>query len=121
MEPDAHAIYQANGVFHTFLFEQHNGKDAKRAIKQIEQHCLGLMSEAYTIRFTRRDQALVVYLFQNRSCMSVVMKAMMASPQMRRMQHLFLFKHEEELKSGFAAEWHHPDGTATSFLPSDPS
>jgi hypothetical protein len=53
--------------------------------------------------------------------MSVVMKAMMASPQMRRMQHLFLFKHEEELKSGFAAEWHHPDGTATSFLPSDPS
>jgi hypothetical protein len=40
VEPDATAIYSAKGAYHTILFEQHNGKDAKRALKQIKQHCL---------------------------------------------------------------------------------
>jgi len=40
VEPDATAIYSAKEAYHTILFEQHNGNDAKRALKQIKQHCL---------------------------------------------------------------------------------
>ncbi|MBT3844136.1 MAG: hypothetical protein HOD58_02405 [Gammaproteobacteria bacterium] len=80
VEPDAVGVYRAHGLFHTFLFEQHNGKDAKRAIRQIEQHCLGLSDDSYAIRLTQNDTVHIVYVFQNPTCMSVVMKAMLASP-----------------------------------------
>jgi len=46
------------------------------------------------------------------------MKAMMASPTMRRVQHLFLFKNEIELKDNFEDGWHNPDGTIVPFLQS---
>lgn len=117
VEPDATAIYSAKGVYHTILFEQHNGRDAKRALKQIKQHCLWLLNERYLVRFTQRDDIRIIYLFENHRCMNVVMKWMMVNPLMRSIQHLFLFKDEDELQLSFADGWHHPDGTIVSFLP----
>lgn len=38
-EPDGIGLYFTNTVPHLFLFEQHNGKDAQRAINQMINHC----------------------------------------------------------------------------------
>jgi hypothetical protein len=42
VEPDAIGLYKVKLDSYCFFFEQHNGKNAKRAIKQIENYCLGL-------------------------------------------------------------------------------
>ena len=118
VEPDITAIYSAQGAYHTIMFEQHNGRDAKRALKQIKQHCLWLIHDNYVVRFKQRDDIRIIYIFQNPTIKNVVMKAMMASPTMRRVQHLFLFKNEIELKDNFEDGWHNPDGTIVPFLQS---
>ncbi len=97
-EPDAIGVYGDDHRFYTFLFEQHNGMDAKRAIEQINNHCNLLGNSGYTYQIGKRSPVRVAYVFQHSCCMQSVMKKMMESPALRLFKHSFLFKTEEELQ-----------------------
>lgn len=73
MEPDGIGLYMAMGQARLVLFEQHNGHDAKRAIKQMKHHCLALAKGTYSDRYGLKTSTKVIYLFEHDSCMRAVM------------------------------------------------
>ncbi len=109
IEPDAIAVYRAEGVDQTILFEQHNGNDPKRALRQIKQHAMALLH-------TKTKNVRVVYVFQNSASMAAVVQAIQSCPKMQIVQNCFLFKTENELRRQFSESWHRSDGTLVSFL-----
>lgn len=72
-EPDGIGLYFANTQPHLFLFEQHNGVDAKRAINQIIHHCYGLANGAASEQFKLNKPVKIYYVFEHESCLKAAL------------------------------------------------
>lgn len=115
MEPDGIGLYQINGKERLFLFEFHNGNDAKRILQQLIRHGQVMARGLYSVKYQVESVAKVVTLFEQKCCMEKAMDLFMAHPQLRALQRYFLFNHQEKLQQGLDHGWLSPDGTPAIF------
>lgn len=103
--PDGLGVFQTPSRPYIFLFEQHNGKDKKRAVNQILNHCLaiseGIASEKYNINRSSR----VYYVFDDSTCMIKTMEELRAIKDFEPFKGHFYFKTSDGLKKSFFNNW----------------
>ena len=107
-EPDGIGLYFANTQPHLFLFEQHNGVDAKRAIKQITHHCYGLVNGVASEQFKLNKPLKIYYVFEHESCMNAVLNHFENDKWLMKFKGHFYFKTYQSLLGNFDERWKIP-------------
>ena len=103
------------------MIEQHNGKDAKRFLKQAYGHTLaiseGLPSIKYDVKHDGDYVANRVFcVFEHPACMASAMYRLAKSEDFQPFLPLFCFKSEEAMeKTGFGTGWVLANGKPASF------
>ena len=91
-----------------FAFEQHNGKDTKKLIGQIEAHAeaieQGLISDK--INFNKATRVCIVFEYE--TLMNKAMERLNSIENLQRFKPFFLFKHQDTLPNDFST-WSHWD------------
>ncbi len=105
--PDAIAGYTTEKRSHLIAFEQHMGKDAKRALKQIKQHCWALSVWAANKKYGSKRSCRIYYVFEHESCMNSVKKTAANSVQLIAFREYFRFTTTKRISSGYENIWDH--------------
>jgi hypothetical protein len=119
---DFQIIPDAIGQFYTeerpylFLFEQHNGADKMRAVKQIGAHCLAIAEGSASDKYRINSAARVYYVFEFESCKRAVMNELKNDPHFENFNQYFLFKTMDSLTNNFYSGWQHFNGEITTFI-----
>ena len=116
VEPDWVGIYTAHNKSHIFLFEQHNGKDKQRAIRQMINHCYFLAKGTYSDHHHLKTATKIYYVFEFDSCKLAVMEEFNNHSWLMHFKDYFLFKSQQELAIHFNHNWHKPAWQIESFL-----
>lgn len=116
-EPDWIGLYYAKRSPQLFIFEQHNGHDVKRALKQIINHCYGLTNGAVSEAYQIKKPVRIYYVFQYSSCMASVLKRFEEDEWLTKFKGQFFFKTSEQLLDNFEHWWVSPGGQYNRFLP----
>lgn len=107
-EPDGIGLYFTNTEPHLFLFEQHNGKDAQRAINQMINHCYWLANGAASEQFKLNKPVKIYYVFEHESCLKATLNYFTNDKWLMRFRHHFYFKTNQSLLTSFADNWQMP-------------
>lgn len=103
------------------LFEQHNGKDTGKLLRQLEGHRLaiseGLPSMKYNVRHEGKFVGNRVFVsFQREGCMQATMHRLAKDPSFQPFLGHFAFTLSSTLKEqGFASAWEDAHGRTLSF------
>lgn len=114
--PDGVGIFFPDDRPHLFLFEQHNGKDTRRAIKQIQFHRISMAEGSASEKYKVKRNARVFYVFEHASCMKAVMRELSSDPSFSGFDDQFLFKDIQSVKQNFGECWVQASGQVRSFL-----
>lgn len=99
-----------------FLFEQHNGKDSKRAIKQIFNHIQAIAELSANKKYSHKKSVRVFYVFESESCKKTVLREFYNRSDLISFKEYFLFKTQEQLKTNFSSDWLLFSGEKRSFI-----
>lgn len=116
IEPDWIGLFLAFNNRHLFIFELHNWKDTKRAIRQIVNHSFCLASGTFSDVYNIKKSAKIYYVFENESCKRSVMREFVNHSWLTKFQDYFLFKSKQELADDFYTNWHTPNGEQVNFV-----
>jgi len=98
-----------------FLFEQHNGTDAKRAVKQIFNHITALGEGAVNEKYNYPKGVRVFYVFERESCARSVANELKKYPNIEPYKEFFLFSTNDLMSNNFNT-WYTFSGEARSFI-----
>lgn len=104
--PDGVAIVEREHTTPVFIFfEQHNGKDTKRFLRQVHGHCValreGLASIKYNVKFNGEYVANRVFCaFEHEACMLASMSRLAKSPDFQPYIDYFYFRTTESINEG---------------------
>jgi len=104
------------------LFEQHNGRDTGKLLRQIHAHCVaithGLPSIAYEAKHEGEYIANRVFVsFEHEACMKATMYRLARDEAFQPLKPLFVFKLSEDVKaSSFHEGWAFADGQQANFM-----
>lgn len=114
--PDINFMFSINNKSYLYLFEQHNGKDAKRLFKQLYIHILaiseGVVSEKYNIKKAHR----VIVVCEYESVKKSVIQKLQKEKGIEHYNNFFIFKTNSELEEDFNKNWSLINGTHIDFL-----
>lgn len=115
--PDINTKFSIDGKEYLYLFEQHDGKDAKRLFEQLYVHIVaiskGVVSQKY--QFTKSHRVVVVCEFE--SVKNSVIKRLEKMDAIEHYNNFFIFKTNKELQKDFFKDWTLISGEKTTFLP----
>lgn len=114
--PDGIASFQTGERRVVFLFEQHNGKDTKRALKQLYGHAQALVEGSASQKYDYQAWVKVFFVFEHESCMKAVIDRFMQDEAFLNFESYFLFKSNRELGQDFFSDWHRASGELEDFV-----
>lgn len=103
------------------LFEQHNGRDTGKLLRQIQAHCVaithGVPSIAYDAKHEGEYIANRVFVsFEHEACMKATMYRLAKDEAFQPLRPLFVFKLSSEMRdTPFSEGWVHVDGRSVNF------
>jgi hypothetical protein len=114
--PDGIGKFKNEDENYIFLFEQHNGKDTKRAVKQILSHAQAIEEGAASLKYNHQKGVKVVYCFEFETCMKATIKDLYHNYDLSSIFDYFLFKTTEQMKEDFNTDWLKLNGQTVNFL-----
>lgn len=117
LEPDWIALLWVNNEKHLIIFEQHNGKDTQRAIRQMINHAYALASGVYSDAYEVSKPASIYYVFELESCMKAAIREFWNHVGLNNFSQYFLFKSIESLEQSFYQNWLNSERQQINFLP----
>lgn len=114
--PDGIGLFSTPERAFLFLFEQHNGKDKKRAVDQIMAHCVAISEGGAPDKYGIQSAARVYYVFESESCLKSTLSELLQLPEYENFQKFFLFKSKDSLESDFFGGWLYASGEVSSFI-----
>lgn len=114
--PDIITKFKTPQREYLYIYEQHNGKDTKRAIEQIEQHFIALAQGTTNKKYNYEKATRIIFVFEFESCKKATIQRLKEIEHSQNFNNLFLFKTNEELKQDFFSKWELIDGTKTNFI-----
>lgn len=98
-----------------FLFEQHNGKDTKRAVQQIFNHMQAIAEQSANTKYNHQKSVRVFYVFESEACKKAVVRELHHRQDIEGFTEYFLFKTQEQLNESFSKDWLLFSGELRSF------
>ncbi len=102
--PDINAKFTIDDKEHLFLFEQHNGKDAKRLFEQLFIHIHAISAKAISSKYNYQKPYKVVVVCEEESVKTSVIKRLQKENGIENYDSFFLFKTNDELEN-FYNNW----------------
>lgn len=102
---------------YNFVWEQHNGKDTKKLLRQIENHIEGLKARLIGKRLGNNKLHRVGLVFEHKSIMESSMKRLMEKyGDSSDLYRCFIFKTNEDIEPDFKNRWYLWNGQITEIL-----
>ena len=114
--PDINAIFVHNDTKYLFLFEQHNGKDAKRLFEQLFTHINAIFAKAIALKYDYKQPYKVVVVCEEKSVKDSVIERLRKLDGIEHYNNFFIFKTNIELEEDFYTNWTLINGEKTNFL-----
>ena len=115
--PDIVTQFKARDNDFLFLFEQHNGKDTKKLIKQLYNHLLVLEQGSASTKYKFHKSNRVVVVFEFESIKKATMKRLSELETFKPFNKFFIFKTNKELENNdFLNNWSLINGEKTTFI-----
>jgi hypothetical protein len=114
--PDGIGKISNGEIDNLFLFEQHNGKDSKRAVKQIFNHIQAIAELSANEKYNHQKSVRVFYVFESESCKKSVVRELYHRSDIINFKEYFLFKTQVQLKESFNENWLLFSGEKRDFL-----
>lgn len=114
--PDGIGKITNGEIDNLFLFEQHNGKDSKRAVKQIFNHIQAIAELSANEKYNHQKSVRVFYVFENEACKKSVVRELHYRQDITNFKEYFLFKTQAQLKESFSKNWLLFSGESRDFL-----
>ena len=114
--PDIVFKFNIDNRDYLYLFEQHNGKDTKRLIRQLESYLLVLQSGVASIKYKFDRSVRVVVVFEHISIKNALLERLSVTKEFQAFVNFFIFKTNDEVADNFFDGWSKIDGDKTSFI-----
>jgi len=99
-----------------FVFEQHNGKDTKKLLKQLLQHAIAIYEKSIQKKYRIAKDSRVYCVFEFHSIMQAVMARIKDDRIFVKFKDHFLFKTCDKMKDDFFYGWQTFDSRMVDFL-----
>lgn len=103
--PDINAKFTIDNQEFLFLFEQHNGKDAKRLFEQLYIHIIAISKGAIFEKYNYSKPYKVVVVCEEESVKTSVIKRLQQEKGIEHYNNFFIFKTNNELQENFYSNW----------------
>lgn len=103
--PDINTIFTVNNKEYIYLFEQHNGKDAKRLFEQLYVHIIAISKRVVSEKYNRKNSHTVVVVCEYESVKNSVIKRLQKERGIEQYNSSFIFKTNLELEKDFYNNW----------------
>lgn len=103
--PDINAKFTIDDKEHLFLFEQHNGKDAKRLFEQLYIHIIAISKNVIFEKYNYSKPYRVVVVCEEESVKTSVIKRLQKEKGIEHYNNFFIFKTNNELLENFYSNW----------------
>lgn len=103
--PDINAKFTIDNKEYFFLFEQHNGNDAKRLFEQLYIHIHAMSKKAVSSKYNYKKPYKVVVVCEEKSVKDSVIKRLQKEEGIEYYNNFFIFKTNDELEKGFYNNW----------------
>ena len=118
--PDINAKFIINDKEYLFLFEQHNGDDAKRLFEQLYVHIHAISKNAVSSKYNYKKPYKVVVVCEEKSVKDSVIKRLVKEQGIEHYNNFFIFKTNDELKEDFYNNWTLINGEKANFFTKNP-
>jgi hypothetical protein len=99
-----------------YVFEQHNGKDSKRALEGIIQYAQALSEGTISKQYNFNKSARIVWVIEKPSVLKSLSERIKLKPQLNDFKKFFIFKLDDDLKNtDLLDNWRFWDGTPANF------
>lgn len=103
--PDINAKLIINEKEYLILFEQHNGKDAKRLFEQLYIHFLALKEGVVSKKYNMKIRHRIIVVCEEENVKESVIKRLKQVDEIKNFYQYFLFKTNKELEEDFFSNW----------------
>lgn len=114
--PDINLKLSSNKDEYIYLFEQHNGKDAKRLLKQLSIHILAIADGVVSKKYNSHKAHRVVVVCEEESVKTSVIKRLQKLDNIEFYNKNFIFKTNLEVQMDFFNNWTLINEEKTNFL-----
>lgn len=114
--PDVNTMFSIDGKKYLYLFEQHNGNDAKRLFEQLYVHIVAISQRAVSKKYNFQKPHKVVVVCEHESVKNAVIQRLREGQNIQHYNDFFIFKTNAELKDDFYNNWTLLNGKSTTFL-----
>lgn len=114
--PDISTMFSIGGEKYLYVFEQHNGMDAKRLFEQLYVHIIAISQRAVSKKYNVKILHKVVVICEHESIQQSVLKRLQAEKEIEHYNDFFIFKTNAELENDFYNNWTLLNGKFTTFI-----
>jgi hypothetical protein len=114
--PDVNMEFSLDGQKYLYLFEQHNGNDAKRLFEQLLVHFDAISKKAVSKKYNLKILHKVVVVCEYESVKHSVMQRFQREKGIEDYYNFFIFKTNAELANDFYNNWTLINGEPVTFL-----
>lgn len=114
--PDVNTMFSVDDKEYLYLFEQHNGTDAKRLFKQLYVHINAIANGAVAKKYDIKKSHRVVVACEYESVKKSVIKRLQQEKGIEHYNNFFIFKTNAELEEDFYHNWTKISGEQTTFF-----
>ncbi len=115
--PDVNTMFSVDDKEYLYLFEQHNGTDAKRLFEQLYVHIIAISKEVVPKKYNIKISHTVVVVCEYESVKKSVIQRLQKEKGIEHYNNFFIFKTNAELEDDFYDNWTLISGEKSSFLP----
>lgn len=113
--PDANTMFSVDDKEYLYLFEQHNGTDAKRLFEQLYVHINAIANGAVAKKYDIKKSHRVVVVCEYESVKKSVITRLQPEKGIEHYTNFFIFKTNAELEEDFYHNWTKISGEQTTF------
>lgn len=114
--PDVNTKFLIDNKEYLYLFEQHNGQDAKRLYEQLCVHITAISKNVVQKKYKFQEYHRVVVVCEFESVKKSVIQRLQKIDGIEHYYNFVIFKTNEELQEGFFNNWTLINGEKTTFL-----
>jgi len=114
--PDVNTMFSVDEKEYLYLFEQHNGTDAKRLFEQLYVHINAIANGSVSKKYNIKKAHRVVVVCEHESVKNSVIQRLQKESGIEHYYNFFIFKTNSELEEDFYHNWTKISGELTDFI-----
>ncbi len=114
--PDLNVQFEINDTEYLFLFEQHNGQDSKRLMKDLALHLIAINQNSASKKYNFERSNRVAVVCEHEGTKNATIERLKKISEFNLYHQYFIFKTNQELENDFFDNWTLINGDSVNFI-----